>query len=423
MREAAFYRAIWRWHFYAGLIVLPVLALMAVTGALYLYKPEIEAALYPVNLPAPAEGVPLAPSRLVAAVERATGEPVAQLTHPALPSQSWRIATRSADGAQTVHFVDPRNGRLLGTMRDGGAMQWVKQLHSLALTGPIGNRLVEVVAGWAILLCITGVYLRWPRRGQPALAVRGSARGRLFWRDLHGTLGFLSAGAILFLAVTGMPWTDVWGGGLRSIVAANGWGRPKMATLPFDASTNDAMPWSLREGGLATGTPGFVGIDAIARIAAARGLRAGYQIILPFAPGAPCLVVTQVIRANDARALVIDAASGAVVQDMDWRMFGPGAKAVEWGIATHQGQQYGEANRLLMLAGCLCLLTLCVTAPVLWWKRRRHGRLAPPPPAPIGTQRVVGAMMLGVGLLFPLTGLSMVVALGGEWVAARLRPT
>ncbi len=33
----AFYRAMWRWHFYAGLIVLPVLALMAVTGALYLY--------------------------------------------------------------------------------------------------------------------------------------------------------------------------------------------------------------------------------------------------------------------------------------------------------------------------------------------------------------------------------------------------
>ena len=75
---------------------------------------------------------------------------------------------------------------------------------------------------WAILLCITGLYLRWPRRGQPALAIRGRASGRLFWRDLHGTLGFLSAGVILFLAVTGMPWTEVWGGGLRAVGAANG---------------------------------------------------------------------------------------------------------------------------------------------------------------------------------------------------------
>ncbi|HEY0115551.1 MAG TPA: PepSY-associated TM helix domain-containing protein, partial [Allosphingosinicella sp.] len=36
----------WRWHFYAGLIVLPVLVWLAVTGGLYLYKPEIERAVY-----------------------------------------------------------------------------------------------------------------------------------------------------------------------------------------------------------------------------------------------------------------------------------------------------------------------------------------------------------------------------------------
>ena len=38
---SAAYRAVWRWHFYAGLFVLPVLMLMALTGALYLFKAEI----------------------------------------------------------------------------------------------------------------------------------------------------------------------------------------------------------------------------------------------------------------------------------------------------------------------------------------------------------------------------------------------
>ena len=28
------YRAFWRWHFYAGLLILPILMLMALTGAL-----------------------------------------------------------------------------------------------------------------------------------------------------------------------------------------------------------------------------------------------------------------------------------------------------------------------------------------------------------------------------------------------------
>ena len=124
---------------------------------------------------------------------------------------------------------------------------------------------------------------------------------------------------------------------------------------------------------------------------------------------------------QDARAITIDAASGAVVQDMDWRMFGPGAKAVEWGIATHQGQQYGEVNRLLMLAACLCLFLLCLTAPVLWWKRRQQGRLSAPPAATPAARRMVAGLMLFIGLLFPLTGLSMLVALLGEWIMGQRR--
>lgn len=31
-RAASFYRAVWRWHFYAGLMTLPFLILLAVTG-------------------------------------------------------------------------------------------------------------------------------------------------------------------------------------------------------------------------------------------------------------------------------------------------------------------------------------------------------------------------------------------------------
>ena len=40
------FRAVWRWHFYAGLLVLPFLMLMALTGALYLFTDEIDGAVY-----------------------------------------------------------------------------------------------------------------------------------------------------------------------------------------------------------------------------------------------------------------------------------------------------------------------------------------------------------------------------------------
>jgi uncharacterized iron-regulated membrane protein len=74
-----------------------------------------------------------------------------------------------------------------------------------------------------------------------------------------------------------------------------------------------------------------------------------------------------------------------------------------------------------MLAGCLCLLALCVTAPILWWKRRLSGRLRAPPASSPAARRMVAGLMLGIGLLFPLTGLSMLAALAGEWVVTRLR--
>src|SRR6218665_3780021 len=43
---ASLYRAVWRWHFYAGLITLPFLVLLAVTGGLYLFRTELDAAIH-----------------------------------------------------------------------------------------------------------------------------------------------------------------------------------------------------------------------------------------------------------------------------------------------------------------------------------------------------------------------------------------
>ena len=40
------YRAVWRWHFYAGLLVLPFMITLAITGGLYLFKDELDALIH-----------------------------------------------------------------------------------------------------------------------------------------------------------------------------------------------------------------------------------------------------------------------------------------------------------------------------------------------------------------------------------------
>ena len=40
---SAAYRTVWRWHFYAGLFCLPFIIVLSLTGAIYLFKPQIDA--------------------------------------------------------------------------------------------------------------------------------------------------------------------------------------------------------------------------------------------------------------------------------------------------------------------------------------------------------------------------------------------
>ena len=42
----SFYNLAWRWHFYAGLFVIPFLILLSVTGIIYLFKPQLDQLMY-----------------------------------------------------------------------------------------------------------------------------------------------------------------------------------------------------------------------------------------------------------------------------------------------------------------------------------------------------------------------------------------
>ncbi|PSJ39385.1 PepSY-associated TM helix domain-containing protein [Allosphingosinicella deserti] len=430
--DTSLYRRVWRWHFYAGLIVLPVLVWLAVTGGLYLYKPEIERAFYHdwVVLPAPASPQPLAAT--IRRVEAEAGGIVRQIARPAGPRESWRMTVERPDGVRRTAFVDPASGHVLGTTADGGVMKVVRDLHSLVIAGPVGNAVIEIVAGWTIILVVTGILLWWPSGGRKGLALRGVPAGRLFWRDLHASTGALVGAVILFLAVTGMPWSFFWGATVQRLVTAQGLGRPAPPNTDRGAASRhhqdadprrETHPWALHQAAapVAGGGGGDVGPDRVAAVAAARGLRPPYTLNLPSSPGSPYSISRTPARADEARLLYVDPAHGHVLGDTSYRDFGAGAKAIEWGIYTHQGQQYGEPNRLLMLAGCLGVLLLAATAPILWWKRRRRGRLeAPPRPRGEGNRRILAPMLL-IGMVYPLTGLTMVAALAVELAIRKRR--
>lgn len=429
------FRAVWRWHFYAGLLVLPFLMLMALTGALYLFADEIDGAVYRDLSRVEVRTATASPDRWVAAAETGLGGKVVNVLVPARPDEAVRLAVDLPYGGKRTAFVDPYDARLIGDTGFGGVMETVKQLHSLILLGRWANYVVEIVAGWAIILVATGLFLWWPRgRGVGVVAIRApDPKRRPFWRDLHAVTGLYAGAVIAFLVITGMPWSAFWGDQYMAAVKANGLGRPKApaAASPFIHAEHPAdapvgVGWTMEGMVMPTSHAGSPSLSRVIEAADGQDLARPYLVSIPSNPALAFTAARQVMQVEDTRTLYIDAATGAVRADIRYDQFGVGAKAFEWGIAVHQGTQYGWINRYLMLGGCIAIWLLAISGVLMWWKRRppklSKGRIGAPdaPPGPRVRAAVLG-IVLPLAILYPLTGLSLIAALAIERAATLVR--
>jgi len=448
--ESALYRRVWRWHFYAGLICLPFLTLLATTGALYLFKDPIESLVYARWQLVEARPVPaLEAQALVARALAAEPGEAVRFVAPPGPGRSAEVGIRTAGGVVAV-YLDPADGRVLGRLHDEfRLMEIVKRIHSLAIAGPLANLWIEVVAGWAIVLVASGLFLWWPRgRSGGVYSVRERPAQRLWWRDLHAVTGVTAAAAIVFLAVTGMPWSAFWGEQFGRLTSAWGvgvpqhvWGptpRSALPPAPPHLAGLQAVPWAIGQVPLPTSDASHAGhhdpgvaaapapaatqaptltLDQALRIFAQKGVPTGTPVRLPDGPRGVYTAMRFADDVRDVRVVHLDRYSGAVLADIGYPDYGIAGKAAEWGISIHTGRQFGWLNQLVMLLGCLAIVMLAVSAAVMWCKRRPHGRLAAPPRRN-GDRAAVGAIAVALllGVLYPLLGASMLVALAVDAV-------
>jgi len=436
--SAALYRAVWRWHFIAGLLVLPFVFLLAVTGAVYLFKDEINDAAYPALRTVEAQGAQLAPSRLVAAALEAHPGEVAAYAPAAAPDRSAEVDIRGADGLKTTVYVNPYTAEVLGDQWESGpagspVMHLVRRLHSLDYVGWFGNRLIELAAGWMVLLVASGLYLWWPRgKGVGTVSIR-ARQGRPWWRDLHAVTGLYTSGFIVFLAMTGLPWSGVWGAKFYEYSYALGLGMPDgywsdapVSTVPTGEAAHHA-PWILEKQPLplsdaaAGGAP--QGLDAVVARVEALGIAPGYAVAMPRGPEG---VFTASVYPDDIsyeRIIHLDQYTGEVLFDADLADLGTLGRWAEWGISVHMGQEWGLANQLVLLLACAAMIALCISAPVMWWKRRPSGALGvPEAPRDWRIVRGVLAMAVAAGVFFPLVGLSLLALAAIEIALHLARP-
>ena len=439
------YQTIWRWHFYAGLLVAPFMLILAVTGAIYLFNDEINDALHPQQrLVAHAEQRPVS-QMIAAALTDYPGGSATRVDLPA-PGRSVQVFVTPAVGDPVRVYVDPGTARVLGSyVYTHTIVGFADVAHGSLMLGKFGDGVVELVACWGLILVATGIYLWWPRGGlrvQGVLIPRLKETGRTLWRDLHAVTGVWTALLIAFLIVTGLPWANVWGGLLKRGTDAVGIGYPTSHRLHGTTPTTTVKqalgqaPWTLEDTPMPASDPHAdhhgghagmtmdanspsIGVDRAVAIFEGKGVQGPYRLFLPSAPAGAFTAYTYPDRPQGQRTIHLDQYSGRVLDDVGFANYGWAAKGVELGVQLHMGNYFGRANQIVMLIACLGVIMLSLTGPIMWWRRRPKGGLAAPRELSPLKLRTVALITLALGALFPLAGVSLLLVL----IIDQLRPS
>ena len=131
------YRAVWRWHFYAGLLVLPFMISLAVTGGIYLFGKELDQIVHADFMRVtPAETAKLPQSALVEAALTAQPGKALKYTDPRRDDLSTEITIQPETGPRMAVYVNQYDGKVLEVRPDRSTFGWtVRYLHSFRYFG------------------------------------------------------------------------------------------------------------------------------------------------------------------------------------------------------------------------------------------------------------------------------------------------
>ncbi|TDF85227.1 PepSY domain-containing protein [Pseudomonas sp. H9] len=437
----SFYNLAWRWHFYAGLFVAPVMILLAITGIIYLFKPQLDPLLYRDLMVVEAGHHTQSADALLQQVHTAypNGQ-VSQYLPAVAADRSAQFVVKDA-GRELNVFINPYDGTLLGEQDAKRNLQAVaRALHGELMIGTVGDRLVELAAGWGIVLVVSGLYLWWPRGKSSAgvLWPRLNARGRLLWRDLHAVTGFWGSALLLLMLLSGMTWTGFWGAKYADVwntFPAAMWNdvpHSDQQARELNSATRQTVPWAVENTpmpqsgahaehaghAIASTAPAApqVSLQQVQDLAVSRSVEPGYSITLPStADGVYTIAVFADDPRNDA-TLHVDQYTGKVLVDVRWQDYNGVARATELGVMLHEGKMFGTLNQLIVLVICLMILLGSISGLVMWWKRRPESGLGVPPLRhDLPKWKAAIVIMIALGVAFPLVGVSLLAVWTLDW--------
>ena len=430
-----FYAAVWRWHFMIGVLVIPFLFLLAFSGLLMLLSKPLDSVLNESLLTVKVGEQSLPVTVLLESVEQHYPQASVKLyLPPEAEDQSARFSLQPHSHAghgghhapSTLVYLNPYTGEILGDQDPAASLySRIKTFHGSLFMGSLGDALIEIAAGLAVLMIVSGLYLAWPKGGERPPATAKKAGQREGWRRWHLSLGWLIALPLLFFLISGLAWTNIWGGKIvqpwgslpgttyKAPQAVETEQKTERSPVTDHAAMNEAglhrVPWAVEQVPMPESASGeaTLQLDEVVALAGHQGL-GHFRVHFPQGDSGVWTVSATTIAGDienpaGERIVHLGQHSGQVLQDIRFADYPVMGKAMAASIPLHQGD-LGLWNWLLNLLLVCLIMALIVTGALLWWKRQSRRA---PPKAERAPARAVAVIMLVVALAFPLSAAAL----------------
>ncbi|MHC4040241.1 PepSY-associated TM helix domain-containing protein [Bradyrhizobium sp. 23AC] len=369
-------------HSIAGLVLALLVSLIALTGAIISFEDEIVDHLNAgIMQVAPRQAPVLMPDALVARLKASQDlGKVAAVTLSSDPSAAVhvRFARDDRGDRPTSLYVDPYDASMLGAPRGEAFFATVRRLHRwLLLPGDgkgWGRPITGTVALGLIVMLVSGLVLRWPRRAGSVkmwLKPNLGLGGRALHRSLHTVIGTWVLPVYLTMTLTGLYFSFEWyKDGVTWLLARPHVTAAKMPAKPPRAANSEPAP--------------PIGFDpAWVTFQREEGDRFSRALLtMPAGPG-----MTIRIRSWGKASLLettrdefrIDAVTGQLLSAERFADKTFGEKIIAAIYDIHRGEILGWPGKLAFMIAAMSMPLFAVTGILLYLSRRKLRRPAQKP--------------------------------------------
>jgi len=402
----------WKWHFIAGVVLMPFILLLTLTGSIYLFKSMYETYTNESMMKVVIQDQRLSYEKQFELVSAYTGKNPSKFVLASKENEASTFEVGKWSKKRTI-YINPYTGEIQGDIKTSDTlMHKVKKLHGELLLGNLGSKVVELTASWTVVLILTGLYIWWPKNGwqlKGFFLIRFKSGKRAFFRDVHVITAFWLSIFLLITLAGGLPWTDVWGSGFKKV--------QKMTNSGYPKNYNGKKLTSIVQ------NHESISLDEMIKVAKNLNLEGRVTLSIPKKKTNVFTVQNRAADISKQEIYHFDQYSSKEILSYTWEDVGSMRQARTWLMSFHQGL-FGPWNWYLMIIVSLLFFLSGIAGFVSYMLRKEKNDFGiPSVPASFKVGYGIIFITVLLGAFFPLFGASVVVIFLFELLRAKLSQT